>query len=243
MIPKIIHYCWFGGKKKNKEILKYIDTWKKLNPDYKIIEWNEQNFDIRINKFVEEAYKSKKFAFVSDYARLYALYNYGGIYLDVDVEAVKRFQFEEEDKLITSFELNNIVMTGVIASSKNQFIIKEMMEIYNTMNFIAEDGSLKMIPNTVLFTDLLIKHGLELGNKIQNLGDGIKIYPRDYYCGIDNENSCLEITNNTITIHHYLGSWMPIKDRMIYKLKNIISKTLGNEQYNKIKKVYKKIKE
>lgn len=242
MIPKIIHYCWFGNNKKSKEVRKYINTWKKFNPDYKIIEWNEENFDIRINKFVREAYERKKFAFVSDYVRLYALYNYGGVYMDVDVECIKKFDFNKDDNLITSFELEKIVMTGVIIASKNQRIIQELLESYNTMSFSDVYVNNQLVPNTVLFTEMLTKYGLKLVNMTQRLGEGITIYSRDYYCALDNENSCLDITRNTVTIHHYSGSWMPLNKKISNRIKKVISKVLGQKKYKQLKNINKKLR-
>ena len=125
---KNIHYVWVGNNKKNKTVKKYINSWKRYFPGYNIIEWNEQNFDINSVKYVKEAYESKKYAFVSDYIRLYALYNYGGIYFDTDVEVIKNFEhLLEKEKDIYGFELENKVMTGVMIGKKHSSIIKEFM--------------------------------------------------------------------------------------------------------------------
>lgn len=239
MIPKIIHYCWFGNKKINIKIKKYIKTWKKFFPDYEIIEWNEKNFDININNYVKEAYECKKYAFVSDYARLYALYNYGGIYFDTDVEVLRNFQeLLKKDKDIFGFEVENHLMTAVMVSRKESPIIKEFLEWYENKKFI-DNGKTNLEPNTTILSNILSKKGIQLNNTVQELEDVI-VYPLDYFSGYDIINLSLNISSNTYTIHHYAYSWGPIQRRVAYNLKKITSKILGVKIYDKIRKKYKR---
>ena len=121
MIPKIIHYCWFGGKKKPENVEQYILSWKNKCPDYEIREWNENNFDIKSNCFCKEAYEKKKWAFVSDYARLAILYKYGGIYMDTDVEVIKPFDNLLTYQAFLCFESSKMVSIGTLGAKKESF--------------------------------------------------------------------------------------------------------------------------
>lgn len=240
-IPKIIHYCWFGKGKKSKLINKCMKTWKKYFPDYEIIEWNEDNFDINCNEYVKEAYKNKKFAFVSDYARLYALYNYGGIYFDTDIEVVKNFEHILNNKDIYGFEKNNLVMTGVMISVKKSEIIKEFLDIYISLSFLNDDNTFNMIPNTCRLTEILKRYGLVGNNKMQTLKNNIAdVYPIEYFCAYDVNNSHFIPTNNTFTIHHYDGSWTSRKEQVLKNIKRFISKIVGVKLYDKIRKIKKR---
>ena len=136
MIPKIIHYCWFGQKKLPKDIIKYIDSWKKYCPDYKIIEWNEKNFDINTNQWTKQAYESGKYAFVSDYVRLNAMYEYGGIYFDTDIELIKNIDNFLDCKVLLGFEGNDSAIgTGMMGFEKGNNFLKELLEEYKYKKF------------------------------------------------------------------------------------------------------------
>ena len=240
-IPKIIHYCWFGKGKKSKIIKKCMKTWNKYMPDYRIIEWNEENFNINCNQYVKQAYDNKKYAFVSDYARLYALYNYGGIYFDTDIEVVKNLDKYLENKDVYGFEKKDIIMTGVMISVKNSAIIKRFLDIYDKINFIEEDGTVNDLPNTCRFTEILKEYGLNCNNERQVLKDIADIYPLEYFCAYDTDNSHFIPSEKTLTIHHYNGSWTSKKDRLESKIKRIISKILGVKIYDKIRRIKNKI--
>ena len=136
-IPKVINYCWFGRGELPDDTKRYIETWKKNCPDYKIIEWNEDNFDIHSNTYVEEAYIAKKYAFVTDYVRLYVLYNNGGIYMDTDVEILKPIDRFLNEKAFSSFENNNTLSTGIMGAEKGNLWIKDLMDEYNYIHFIC----------------------------------------------------------------------------------------------------------
>ena len=244
MIPKIIHYCWFGNGKKTRESERYIKTWKKYMPDYKIIEWNESNFNIEeANDYVREAYKAKKYAFVSDYVRLYALYNYGGIYFDTDIEVIKKFDELIDDKRdIYGFESKNQVMTGVIISQKESKVIQKFLEYYNDKIFKHDDGSLNLIPNTKVFTKILKEnYNLNINGEFQE-NIFFKVYPVDYFCSFDLKNSCVCKSKNCRTIHHYNYSWSSNRKKINIKIKKILAKMLGRNFYDKIRKMKKKLK-
>lgn len=242
-IPKIIHYCWFGKGEKTKLIKKCMDTWKKYLPEYKIIEWNEENFDITCNEYVKEAYYNKKYAFVSDYVRLKVLYDNGGIYFDTDIEVLKSLNnCLEKGNDIYGFERDIIIMTGVMIANVNSKIIKEFLEFYENKHFVNKDGTFNITPNTVIFTDILKKHNLICNNTMQTLENMYDIYPIDYFCGYDMDNSRFNITENTITVHHYEGSWNSNFERMKKKIKRLVSSILGKNVYENVRKIKKYIK-
>lgn len=242
-IPKIIHYCWFGKGKKSKLIEKCMKTWKKYMPDYEIMEWNEENFDINCNQYVKQAYENRKYAFVSDYARLYALYNYGGIYFDTDIEVVKNIDKYIKNRDVYGFERKDIIMTGVMISKKNSEIIKKFMEAYYNISFVNDDGSFNTLTNTCRFTKILKEYGLVCNNEKQILKNEIAdIYPLEYFCAYDMDNSHFIPTKNTVTIHHYDGSWTSKKSKLTKKIKRILSNMLGLKMYDKVRKIKKEIR-
>lgn len=155
MIPKKIHYIWLGGNKKSKLIEKCIASWKKYCPDYEIIEWNENNFDIGSNKYLKEAYEAKKWAFASDYIRLYVLYTEGGIYMDTDVEVLKPLDRFLECKAFSGFERKDAIPTGIMACEKGNEIFKELLSYYTDKSFYNEDGSMNQTTNVVTITNII----------------------------------------------------------------------------------------
>ena len=205
MIPKVIHYCWFGRGEKSKLIKKCINSWHKYCPDYEIIEWNEDNFDINCNEFVRQAYECKKWAFVSDYVRLYVLYNYGGIYMDTDVEIVKQIDRFLIHEAFSGFESTKTVPTGIIAAEKGQKIIKIWLDWYENREFIV-DGKMWHEPNVIFMTKTLLERGLKLNNEYQEIS-GFVLYPQTYFCplNVDVKKNCK--SKNTYTIHHFNSSW------------------------------------
>ena len=209
-IPKIIHYCWFGKGKLNELSIKCIESWKKFCPDYEIIEWNEENFDISINAYVKEAYEQKKYAFVSDYVRLYALYNYGGIYMDTDVEVLKSFDSLLKYDGFSGFEDNNGVQTAVMASKKGHDLIGELLSYYADKNFVNERGIPDLTTNVIIITNICKKYGLKLENNTQDI-KGIRFFPSEFFCPKSQKTGEIKITDNTYTIHHFYGSWIPYK--------------------------------
>ena len=243
MIPKIIHYCWFGQNPLPPLALVCISSWKKYLPEYEIKEWNETNFDIGITCYTQEAYAAKKYAFVSDYARFWILYKYGGVYFDTDVEVIKSM----DDILVRgSFmgcEKNGgkemiAVAPGLgMAAIPKLEIYKEILALYENLHFV-EKGILNTKTVVEYTTELLIKRGLKNISGIQSL-DGLIIYPVQYFCPFNYENKDLVITEFTYSIHHYSASW--ITPYMRLKLR--ISKILGKKITSFIVKMKRKLKE
>lgn len=208
MIPKKIHYCWFGNKPKGKKELKCIASWKKYCPDYEIIEWSEANVDLDMMPFVKQAYNAKKYAFVSDVIRLWAILTYGGIYFDTDVELIKSFEAFLDFRGFIGFETNNYVNTGqCFGAEKNNQIIQEMLNCYKKLNFMNIGGTEQVIKCTEINTKILVKHGLICNGKFQMI-DGFVVFPVEYFNPYDDPTGRLYITKNTHSIHWYSKSWM-----------------------------------
>lgn len=233
-IPKVIHYCWFGKGKKPKLVEKCILSWKKVLPEYSIIEWNEENFDINCNTFVSQAYKAKKYAFVSDYARLCALEKMGGVYLDTDEEIIRNFtELLIGKSLVACFESNDNVMVGLLAVEPNNKLIVQFREYYEDKEFLDESGKPIYIPNPVVFTELLCQYGLIKNGQYQELKDRIVIYPLEYFCARNPEDLKYTIGVNTYGVQYYSGSWLSPYVRFKWKVRKVIARIFGEAVYKK----------
>lgn len=212
-IPKIIHYCWFGRGEKNQKIKEYMESWKKYLPDYEVIEWNEDNFDINCNQYVKEAYENRKWAFVTDYVRLYVLYHYGGIYMDTDVEVLKPLDVFLENQAFSGFEDEIHISTGIIGSVKGHNWIKFLLDDYKKRHFIKPNGEFDYTTNVVRITTLSKKFfNFDPQKNYQILKDDVVIYPKDYFCPKSCKNFEINLTKNTYTIHHFNGSWFETQE-------------------------------
>ena len=221
MIPKKIHYCWFGKKPFSDSVGKCIESWKKYCPDYEIIEWNEENFDVNENKYCHEAYNAKKWAFVADYVRVKVLFDHGGIYMDTDVEVVRSYDALLKNKLFCCFEDNNNVSIGTLGVEKGNELLRILLDYYNKRSFVKQSGKLDMTTNVKIVTDILVnRYGLLKNGRFQILGNGINIYPQEYFIAKNYRTGDYNITKETYAIHHYNGSWMNADDK-IYRMKYI----------------------
>lgn len=204
MIPKKIHYCWFGRGKKTKLMERCIRSWRKHCPDYEIIEWNEDNFDLDMNGYTRWCYDNKKYAFLSDYARLVIVAEHGGIYLDTDVEVVRPIDPLLGNKAFFGFENDSFVATGLgFGSVAGGEAVKRMLAEYEPLL----DGKHGTVGCPVLNTKALESMGLEKNGQYQKLGETV-IYPAEYFNPYDDPTGKLNITNHTISIHWYAKSWM-----------------------------------
>ena len=238
-IPHIIHYCWFGRNPKPKLLKKCIKSWKKYMPDFEIKEWNEDNFDINMNKYVKEAYSKKKYAFVSDVARLQIMYEYGGIYLDTDVELLRRIPNEVLKTGYFAKETETTIATGLgFACHPKCKLIKKMLDEYNDISFLKENGEFNLTTCLEHNQNALRKIGIEITKETDNI-KGIPVFSSEFFCGYDIHNNHYMITNNTISVHHYNASWVSPKNKAILRVKRIISKIIGKNNYEKIRKLKK----
>lgn len=235
MIPKKIHYCWFGRNPLPESAIKCIASWRKYLPDYDIIEWNEDNFDVNSIPYTAEAYAAKKYAFVSDYARFKILYDHGGLYFDTDVEVIrpmddiiaagpfmgfeKNLQTQKDNK---SPGVNPGLGLGAIAGMS---IYAEILDFYSTKRFVIEDGT--VVTHT---TSILRNKGL-IDENVRQQVVGLIIYPTDVFCPMDSTSGEITISPDTISIHHYSCSWID-HDSLNFRLhllKNRLIKIIGRK--------------
>ena len=233
-IPKKIHYCWFGNKDKPKLVTSCNESWKEVLNDYEIIEWNESNFNININTYVKQAYRCEMFAFVSDYVRVKILYDYGGIYLDTDVEVFKNFDDLLDNDLFWGFEEANYIATSTIGAKKKNKIIGEFIDLYKDENFIDEFGEISKTTNVSMITKLLASKGVKMDGKYQQV-NGMTIYPREILSPYAYANCRDFTTKDTYCIHHFYKSWLPISQRIKSSIKHSIAKVIGGDSIAKIR--------
>ena len=220
MIPKIIHYCWFGGNPLPELAQKCIASWKKFLPDYEIKEWNESNYDVRKIPYIAQAYDAKKYAFVSDYARFDILYQYGGVYFDTDVEVIKDLRPIIEKGAFIGIEKGTrpLLAAGLgIASPAASDIYREILDSYKSEQFLKEDGSLNLKTVVERVSEIFAKYGFVEEDCFQNIAD-TTIYPSDFFCPKDFISGELKITENTHMIHHYDGSWLTDDEKEVSEL-------------------------
>lgn len=243
-IPKIIHYCWFGNNPKPQEIVDLIENWKEINPDFIIKEWNESNFDLNLYEYCREAYEMKRFAFVTDVVRLYALYNEGGIYMDTDVETLKPFGPFLHHPAFTGCENAEMCVTGTMGSMKHNPWIKLLLDQYNNKRFLQANGEVDLTTNTTTITELTKKsYGWKPSDNLQDLGD-VVIYPTVIFCAKSYYTGEIYSNNDTVTIHHFKGSWKTESEKnrskRLNKVKNIIINIFGDNFFNGVNKIRKR---
>jgi len=236
-IPRIVHYCWFGRGEKSAKIRKCMKSWQKQMSGYRLIEWNEDNFDVNCNLYVKQAYEAKKYAFVSDYARLHALYHYGGIYMDTDVEVIRPLDRFLAHDAFSGFEDEHFLQSGTMGARSKHPWIKELLDYYEGRSFLRVDGSYDTTTNTAVISEICRRHGLELNGKRQVLANGVDFYPRCYFSPYDYINGGSYITEDSYTIHHFAQSWLPAHVRLRGHLKRWTSKIVGPQNISKIRKL------
>lgn len=229
MLPKIIHYCWFGGNEKPDAAQKCIASWRTYSPDYEIREWNEENIFLEdCPEYVKDAYAAKKYAYVSDFVRLKVLYDHGGFYMDTDVELLKSLDAFLSDEGVIGFENDNFVNSGqMLAARAEHPVLEEMMVRYNDMDFYREDGTMNLLACPYVNTDVLAGHGLVRNGREQMVA-GFHVYPADWFNPLDSATGELNKTHNTVSIHWYSMSWIPawrrVRVRIMRKVRRLLKK-------------------
>lgn len=255
MIPKIIHYCWFGRNPMTPLAERCIQSWRKYCPDYDIVLWNEDNICLAdCPPYVQEAYSASKWAFVTDYVRLKVVYEYGGIYLDTDVEIIKNIDDLLMHEAFFAFEDEAYIATGLgYGAIKGKSILNELMTDYNNCHFLQGDNTYDLMSCPVRNLHIFLKHGLEQNNKMQILEEDILILPTEYLCPCDVKTGLVHLTPKTYSIHHYDASWCDeetLEGRKKWQRMNRIQyykrtpfrflrKLFGDNNYEKIRKKLK----
>lgn len=208
-IPKVIHYCWFGKREIPAQCRKWMESWKHYCSDYEIIEWNEDNYDVHKSRYLSQAYEMGKWAFVSDYARIDIIHEYGGVYLDTDVELVRNIDKMLQNDAFCGFETNKYVAFGLgFGAKRHHSIVSEIKEYYDNICFVSENGDLNQMTCPVVQTGIMKHHGLVCNGEFQILDD-IIVYPSRVLCGMSPHSFRLEYNlKDTYAIHHYTGSWL-----------------------------------
>ncbi len=232
-IPKLIHYCWFGKGKMPALADKCIKSWKKFCPEYEIVCWTEDNFDVSQNRYVREAYEAGKWAFVSDYVRLKVIYEQGGIYLDTDVELLKPLDKLVEQGPFMGFDDVGNVSTGVgFACEKGNELIGALLADYDDIPFVLPDGSYDMTPCPDRNTKTMQRLGMDVNIRDQ-VFMGIRMLPADYLCPLGYYTGKKTITENTYSIHHFCASWTSAKSKRTIFIKRMIGVKLYDKLYGK----------
>ena len=212
-IPKKINYCWFSGNPMPDYLNKCIESWKKFCPDYEIIRWDEDNYNVEKNLYMKQAYEAKKWGFVPDIARLDILYNYGGLYIDTDVEVIRNLDDLLKYEAFAGVEKwGNINMGGCSGAVPHHPVIKEMLDFRKNEPFVMQDGSFNLTTCGYYETMPLIKKGFKPNNTVQNIA-GMTIFSSDYFHPYDYMSGETCITKNTYSIHHFNGGWLDEKHR------------------------------
>ena len=225
MIPKKIHYCWFGYGEKPKLVQKCIGSWKTYCPDYELIEWNETNVDIKMNAYVQWCYENRKYAFLSDYIRLLIVEKHGGIYFDTDVEVIKKMDDLLYNEAFFGFETENFVNTGLgFGAEQHNPVVKQMLKEYEYLL----DGKRGVIGCPHLNTDALEKFGITRDGTYQKLTYAT-VFPIEYFNPFDVATGKLNINTNTYAIHWYAGSWMSKRQKVRSHLTKPLHRIFGKK--------------
>lgn len=252
MIPKKIHYCWLSDDPLPELISKCFNTWKKILPDYEFILWDTNKFPLESNLWVKQAFENKKYAFAADYIRLHAVYNYGGIYLDGDIEVLKKFDDLLHLPYFFGSEGSKIVEAGVFGAEKGSQWIGDCLKHYDNRSFIKDDGSLDILTLPLIMMNEINKNYNIVELESPNItalnysadNETLYMFPKDYFCAKNHGNGLIEKTNNTYCIHHFAMSWLPKKRTFLPNLKRKLMSIFGINAINGLIRIFglKKIK-
>lgn len=234
MIPKVIHYCWFGGSPLPPLAKRCLASWQKFLPDYEIMRWDETNFDVKAHPYTRDAYKAGKYAFASDYARFKILYGQGGLYFDTDVEVIKPIDDIIAAGPFMGFENdgakgNMAVNPGLgLGAEPKMVLYREILDGYDGLSFLLDNGERNPYSMIPLVTDLLVNEGLKGNCGIEKAG-GITVYPQSWFNPFDDATGRLRKTGDTRSIHWYSKSWMPKENGLVVFAKRMARRILGKK--------------
>lgn len=254
MIPKIIHYCWFGKNPKPALALKCIDSWRKYCPDYEIREWNEDNYDVSFCKYSRQAYENRKWAFVSDIARYKILYEHGGVYFDTDVELVKPIDFLLKEHGFMGFQTANLGLYGDdlqthwllnpglgMGAEKFNSVLKDLLDEYDNRSFVNEDNTLNLETICETSSRYFYKHGMKSEDVHQHIS-GFHLYPKEFFNPMDHSTGRIYLSKETVSIHHYAASWASGKGKRNVKISRMLRNVFGEKVTGIVKKIYRFVK-
>lgn len=231
MIPKTIHYCWFGGKELPKLARKCVASWEKFCPEYQIIRWDESNFDLDSNDYTRMCVAEKKWAFLSDYVRLKVVAEHGGIYFDTDVELLRAPDELLQYEAFFGFETPEFVNTGMgFGSEAGGTAVRAMLEEYEPLL----DGRHGVVSCPGLNTAALVKLGLRQDGVRQNVA-GAEILPSDWLNPYESTTGRLTKTKNTVSVHWYTGAWLSRSQRLRLMIGKPLRRIFGNEFLGRLK--------
>ncbi len=234
---KTLHFFWFGGAEKSGLIENCIASWKKYLPDFEIKEWNENNFDVRQNKYISEAYDNRRFAFVSDFARFQILERYGGLYFDTDVELLADIHDLLELDGFACRETEKYVAPGLVLWVKEPHnpVMSEMLKKYENLSFINEDGTQNLVTVCVYFTEILKRFGLEDGDSTMRCGD-FTVFSKEYFCPLDDLTGVMTKTKNTRAVHLYAKTWMDKSAQRRNRITRVLHRLFGTNAFAFLKR-------
>ena len=244
MIPKVIHYCWFGGKPLPPLAEKCVASWRKYLPDYEIRRWDETNFDVEAHPYTRDAYAAGLYAFVSDYARFKILFENGGVYFDTDVEVIRPLDDVISAGPFMGFESDGVktpvaVAPGLgLSAQPDMELYGEILRRYDEVSFHNEDGSRNLYSMIPMVTDLLVSKGLKGGVGIENVA-GVNVYPQEWFNPFEDSTGRLKTTDNTKTIHWYSKSWMPKESFIMLWAKRMARRLFGVDVVARLGRIVK----
>ena len=221
MIPRILHYCWFGTKPMDSRMRRWMDGWEKVCPGFTVMHWDERNSPIEANDYVRQAFEAKKWAFVADYVRLWALWEHGGIYVDTDVELLQSLDSLLVFSGVMGFESAERIGTAFIAAKPRHALIGKLLEDYDHIPFALEDGSFDETTNVKRITQECVRRGLRLDGTRQSVSD-MEIFPQEWFSPMDLTTGKLCVTQDSCAIHHFNASWMSASQRRNTKLAQML---------------------
>ena len=227
MIPRIIHYCWFGRNELPPLARRCIASWKKYAPEYSIVEWNEDNFDFKESRYAAEAYSVGKWAFVSDYARFRIIFENGGLYFDTDVELLQGCELVIGNKAFMACDKNYMISPGLgFGAEKHSTIIKACLDTYNDRDFLRRDGSMDLTTVVEICSSVLRYRGI-IGTDDVAFYNDFTVYPCEYFAPKEYGSNKVSITKKTISIHHYDSSWLSSRQKKHARVVSFIEQIFG----------------